>query len=135
MKKILNLLIAFVLATTISISAIPLATDAASAGTKYTHNHVGYTCYKMSYYISPSQAKKVKAQTKKLNTISSITNFIGLSGFTAGVASLAFGSAVSANQVFVNAANKNKGVQVTYISHFSNYTTDSYMSNAKYVIK
>ncbi|EUJ45006.1 bacteriocin precursor [Listeria rocourtiae FSL F6-920] len=89
----------------------------------------------MSYYISPAQAKKVKAQTKKLNTIASITNFIGLSGFTAGVASLAFGSAVDANQVFVSAANKNKGVQVTYISHFSNYTTDSYMSNAKYVIK
>ncbi|MBC6133960.1 hypothetical protein HB825_03820 [Listeria booriae] len=135
MKKIFNLLIALVLATTISISAVPLATDAASAGTKYTHNHVAYTCYKMSYYISPAQTKKLKAQTKKLNTLSSITNFIGLSGFTVGVASLAFGSAVSANQVFVSAANKNKGVQVTYIAHFSNVTTDSYMSDAKYVIK
>ncbi|MBK2002715.1 hypothetical protein JI641_06895 [Listeria ivanovii subsp. londoniensis] len=133
MKKTLLLFIASVLAITFSISAIPL--DAEAAGTKYKHNDTGFTCYKMSYYISPSKTKKLKKQTKKLNSISVITNFIGLSGLTPGVVSLAFGSAVSANQVFIKAANKNKGVQISYNVHFSNYTTYSYMSNVKYIIK
>lgn len=134
MKKALIIIIASVLAITLSISATPLTAEAAS-GTKYKHNDIGFTCYKMSYYISPSKTKQLKKQTKKLNTISVITNFIGLSGLTAGIVSLAFGSAVSANQVFIKAANKNKGVQISYIAHFSNSSSYSYSSNMKYVIK
>ncbi|MGC3362722.1 hypothetical protein ACPTGY_14985, partial [Enterococcus faecalis] len=70
-----------------------------------------------------------------LDTISAITNFIGLSGVTPGIVALVFGSAVDANKVFVDAANKGKGVQLNYIAHFSNTTSYTYNSNQNYVIK
>lgn len=88
----------------------------------------------MSYYVTPAKCKELK-KTKKLTTISAIAGFISLSGVTPGIVTLVFGSAVDANSVFVNAANKGKGVQLNYIAHFSNLTSYTYNSNQNYVIK
>ncbi|ENZ3798816.1 hypothetical protein ACGJCC_002899 [Listeria monocytogenes] len=89
----------------------------------------------MSYYVTPAKCKSLSSQTKKLNTVSAIAGFIGLTGLTAGIVAMVFGSAVDANQVFVNAAKKGKGVQLNYIAHFSNISTDTYSTDQNYVIK
>ncbi|WP_239734599.1 hypothetical protein [Mammaliicoccus sp. G-M28] len=89
----------------------------------------------MNYYITPGKTKSLAKQTKKLNNIQAITNFIGLAGLNASILSLTFGTAVYTNNVFKTAAKKGKGVQVSYILYSSNTTTVKYNRNAKYVIK
>lgn len=135
-KKIIAIIASFFLI--FSTACTVLLTNNANveaASSSYKHNHAGYRCYKMSYYVSPSKCKQLARQTNKLNTVSAIANFIGLSGLTPGIISLVFGSAVSANNVFVTAARRGKGVQLNYIAHFSNTTTYNYSSNQNYVIK
>lgn len=117
------------------IVSTSFAPTVGATSAKYTHNHNGYTCYKMSYYITRTKCKDLAKQTNKLNTVALIANFIGLTGLTAGIVSLVFGSAVSANNVFVKAASQGKGVQMSYIAHFSNTTTDTYSTNQNYVVK
>lgn len=135
-KKFKKNLVAFFLITLMfGVVSTSFAPTVGATSAKYTHNHNGYTCYKMSYYVTRAKTKDLANQTKKLNTVSLIANFIGLSGLTAGIVSLVFGSAVSANNVFVKAASQGKGVQMTYIAHFSNTTTDTYSTNQSYVIK
>lgn len=135
-KKFKKGLAAFLLVTLMfGAVSTSFAPTVGAASSKYTHNHNGYTCYKMNYYVTPAKTKALAKQTKKLNSVSLIANFIGLSGLTPGIVSLVFGSAVSANNVFVKAAAKGKGVQMSYIAHFSNTTTDTYSSNTSYVIK
>ncbi|WP_438845068.1 MULTISPECIES: bacteriocin 51 precursor BacA [unclassified Enterococcus] len=139
--KLLKVVTGLFLISILVGSSVPLRVfpfndvTAEAASTRYKHNHTSYTCYKMSYYVTPAKCKSLSSQTKKLNTISAITNFIGLTGLTPGIVSLVFGSAVDANQVFVNAAKRGKGVQLTYIAHFSNISTDTYSTNHNYVIK
>ena len=135
-KKVFNVvsIIALVFSTSYSVGLLnPSQVEAAS--TVYRHNHAGYRCYRMSYYVSPAKCKQISRQTNKLNTVSAIANFIGLAGLTPGIVALVFGSAVNANNVFVTAARQGKGVQLNYIAHFSNTTTYNYSSNQNYVIK
>ena len=131
MKKFINVLVTISLLFSFSFFVKPVE----AASTKYNHNHTSYTCYKMSYYVTPAKCKSLSSQTKKLNTVSAIAGFIGLTGLTAGIISMVFGSAVDANQVFVNAAKKGKGVQLNYIAYFSNISTDTYSTDQNYVIK
>lgn len=117
------------------IALVANTTTVEASSSSYRHNHAGYRCYRMSYYVSPAKCKQLSRQTGKLKTVSAISNFIGLSGLTPGIVSLVFGSAVNANNVFVTAARRGKGVQLNYIAHFSNTTTYNYSSNQNYVIK
>lgn len=130
-SKILKFFMVVFLLLSVTVFSQP----AEAASTKYNHKHTGYTCYKLSYYVTPAKCKALKKQTKQLDKLSLISDAIGLSGLTADILALVFGSAVSANAIFVKAANQGKGVQLNYISHFSNLTTDVYSSDQKYVIK
>lgn len=138
-KKIVSkMLIAISLAILIVPTANLVADNTQTANAKSIKMKkciAGYTCYKMNYYITPAKTKSLAKQTKKLNNVQAITNFIGLAGLNAGILSLTFGTAVDANNVFKSAAKKGKGVQVSYIHYASNTTTVNYNRNAKYVIK
>ncbi|MCP6640013.1 hypothetical protein NL504_26170 [Klebsiella pneumoniae] len=121
----------------VPVSFVSLDSSVEAKGKKVScgKNANGYVCYKLDYYITPSQTKALSKQTKKLQTASAISQFIGLTGLGPGIVTLSFGSAVTANQVFIDAAKQGKGVQVSYVNHQSVSTPDSYNTNGSYTIK
>lgn len=134
-----NLLTKFVMVLAAFVIVLPTVTttsqNIADAKAKKVKCNGPGTCTKMSYYISPSKTKKLAKQTKELQTPAAIASFIGLAGVGTGIVTLVFGSAVTANQVFKDAAKQGKGVQLSYINHQNPSTSDSYNTNAKYKIK
>jgi len=132
----ISLLAILMLVPAISVANNNNVADA-KAGKKVScgKNGQGQICYKLSYYITPAQTKKLAQTKKELDTPAAIANFVGLAGFGPGVVALGFGSAVNANQVFVDAAKQGKGVQVSYINHQSVSTAHSYNTNGHYKIK
>lgn len=106
-----------------------------AASTKYTHNHNGFTCYKMSYYVTNKMCKDLKKNYKKLKTPASIADNIPIGGVGTWIITKAFSSSVEALKIFVKAADQGKGVQLTYNAHFSNTTTYQYSDYARYSIK
>ena len=134
-----NLLTKFFMVLAAFVIVLPTVTttsqNIADAKAKKVKCNGPGTCTKMSYYISPSKTKKLAKQTKELQTPAAIASFIGLAGVGTGIVTLVFGSAVTANQVFKDAAKQGKGVQLSYINHQNPSTSDSYNTNAKYTIK
>lgn len=133
LTKIGMVLAAFVIV--VPTAAATTQNNVADAKSKKVNCGNGYTCHKLTYYITPAKTKQLAKQTKKLQTPAAISNFIGLAGFGPGVVGLGFGSAVSANQVFIDAAKQGKGVEVSYINHQSVSTADSYNTNGTHKIK
>ena len=106
-----------------------------AASSRYNHNHRGFTCYKMNYYVTNKMCRDLKKNYNKLKTPAQIASFIHIGGVGTWVITNAFSSAVDAMNVFVRAANQGKGVQLTYNAHFSNTTSYQYNDYARYVIK
>lgn len=95
----------------------------------------GYDTYRITSYVTPEKTKAMAKQNQELSTLSAIVNFLGLTSFNIGVAAMAFSSANDAMSIFIEAANQNKGVELTYDAHFGQITSDTYYSNFKYVYK
>ncbi|HAP8793066.1 hypothetical protein, partial [Enterococcus faecium] len=85
-----------------------------AASSRYNHNHRGFTCYKMNYYVTNKMCRDLKKNYNKLKTPAQIASFIPIGGVGTWVITNAFSSAVDAMNVFVRAANQGKGVQLTY---------------------
>ncbi|NEY21734.1 hypothetical protein G4D61_17615 [Bacillus ginsengihumi] len=133
MKKSIPVFLAMVLVSIIVLN--PVTSEAAA--TRYHHDHPGYTCYKITSYMSPSKVKKIAKQANQISTASDWAAALGGSykGWI-GALSYVYGQSVKAQmKPFLSAAKKGKGVEYSYINHTSNYTTDSYNTNKTFKIK
>lgn len=100
--------------------------------TPYNHGHVGYTCYKMDYYVSNAKCKQIRNQLNQINSWGVLVSLIGIPGITTPFLMAYFSSYVTAASIFADAALLGKGVQLKYNAHFSNYTTDVYNDGYSY---
>ncbi|WP_061574555.1 hypothetical protein [Heyndrickxia coagulans] len=134
MKKFIPVFLAAMMLVSI-IVLNPSSSEAAA--TKYHHNHPGYTCYKITSYMPPSEVKKIAKQAKKITKASDLVGTFGgaYKGWV-GALSFIYGANVKAQmKPFLKAAKQGKGVEYSYINHTSNSTTDSYNTNKTFKIK
>ncbi|WP_129691901.1 hypothetical protein [Gottfriedia acidiceleris] len=113
----------------------PTISDAASS--KYNHNHTGYTCFKMSSYMSASEVSKLAKQANSIGSATELAAALG-GAYKGWIAPLAFvyGKNVKAQmKPFTDASKAGKGIEYSYINHTSVYTTDSYNTNEAFKIK
>jgi len=115
--------------------ALPVKSEAASSN--YSHNHTGYKCTKITTYMPANKVKQIANQANQITNAANWASALG-GGYKGWIGSLTFvyGQSVSAQMTpFKNAAKKNKGVEYTYVSHSSLYTSDVYMTNRTFVAK
>ncbi|MEJ4559306.1 hypothetical protein SJ998_14290, partial [Enterococcus faecium] len=51
-----------------------------AASSRYNHNHRGFTCYKMNYYVTNKMCRDLKKNYNKLKTPAQIASFIPIGG-------------------------------------------------------
>lgn len=108
------------------------------ASVTYNHGHTGYSCYKVTTNMSYADAKKLvdqgKTITKMSDWIIALSTF-GKQGWVAGLSFVYGENAKAQMQPFQNAVNQGKGVEYSYIAHFSSVTTYNYSTNFTFTAK
>ncbi|WP_282919756.1 hypothetical protein [Ignavigranum ruoffiae] len=134
-KKFLWFLVFCSMFSFLSVDANIKKANAVATGCPQSAQINGYSCTQFNYYVSPTKTKQLAQQTEQLNSVSLIANFIGLTGVTPGIVAMVFGSAVSANNIFVEASKLGLGVRMKYKAYIGLTTSDTFNSDINYSIE